>query len=77
MHSEKKTDGSYFRTPAAGCARPLLVHHVAGRIERSRRMVRHLAETGKLRGFKLGRKIWGFRSDDVEEYLSEREAANV
>ncbi len=49
--------------------RPLLVHHVAQRLRISRRTVRHLAETGKLRGFKPGRKIWYFLPVDVDSAL--------
>jgi predicted DNA-binding transcriptional regulator AlpA len=40
--------------------RPLLVHHVARLTGYSRRMVRHLAQTGEFPAFKLGKKIWGF-----------------
>jgi excisionase family DNA binding protein len=53
---------------------PLLVHHVARRLGISPRMVRHLAETGELRGFKVGRKIWRFLSTDVENLRARREA---
>jgi len=56
-----------------GCARLLLVHHVARRLGISRRMVRHLAETGKLRGHKAGRKIWQFFATDVEGLRAQRE----
>ncbi len=51
--------------------RPLLVHHVAGRIGCKNRMVRHLAQTDQLHGFKLGDggKIWAFRRADVERFL--------
>jgi len=57
-----------------GSSRPLLVHHVAQRLRISRRMVRHLAETGKLRGFKPGRKIWYFSALDVDHLRARREA---
>ena len=59
------------------CSRPLLVHHVARRLRLSRRMVRYLAETGQLRGFKEGRKIWQFFVADVEELRLQREARYV
>ena len=51
--------------------RPLLVHHVAERIGCENRMVRHLAQTGLLHGFKLGdgRKIGEFRRADRERFL--------
>ena len=58
-------------------SRPLLVHHVARRLGMSRRMVRHLAETGKLPGYKTGRKIWQFRGADVEELRVRRESRVV
>jgi hypothetical protein len=35
-------------------------------------MVRHLAGTGKLRGFKVGLKIWRFRGCDVDEFKAKR-----
>jgi excisionase family DNA binding protein len=57
-----------------GGSRPLLVHHVAQRLRISRRTVRHLAETGKLRGFKPGRKIWYFLPVDVDRLRAQREA---
>jgi ribosomal protein S14 len=72
MHSEKKPYESCLTTASEACTRPLLVHHVARRIERSRRMVRHLAETGKLRGFKVGRKIWKFWPSEVERFKARR-----
>jgi hypothetical protein len=40
-------------------------------------MVRYLAETGKLRATKSGRKIWTFLPDDVDEYRAWREARYV
>jgi excisionase family DNA binding protein len=30
----------------------------------------HLAETGKIDGFKLGR-VWRFRRDSIEQYINE------
>lgn len=57
-----------------GNPRRLLVHHVAGQLGLSRRMVRHLAKAGRLRAFKIGPKIWHFLSTDVERLKSEREA---
>lgn len=62
----------YCRAPSwDGAERPLLVHHVAERIGCKDRMVRHLAQTGLLHGFKLGDggKIWAFRRADVERFL--------
>lgn len=56
-------------------SRPLLVHHVAKRIGRSRRMVRHLARTGKLPAHKVGPKIWHFRASDVDEFKAKRTSA--
>jgi excisionase family DNA binding protein len=52
----------------SGPARRLLVHHVAKRMGYSRRTVRHLAQTGRLRGTKLGKKIWVFDLSDVEQF---------
>jgi hypothetical protein len=51
--------------------RPLLVHHVAELIGRKNRMVRYLAQTGRLQGFKLGEggKIWAFSRRDVNRFL--------
>jgi hypothetical protein len=53
--------------------RPLLVHHVARKTGYSERMVRHLAQIGRLRGRKLGKKIWGFDRTDVEQFGGVRE----
>jgi ribosomal protein S14 len=55
----------------------LLVHHAAKKLGLSRRMVRHLAETGVLPARKLGKKIWGFDSLDVEDLRLRREADDV
>ena len=49
-------------------ARRLLVHHVAKRTGYSNRMVRHLAQLGRLRGSKRGKKIWVFDPADVEQF---------
>ncbi len=57
--------------------RPLLAHHAAKRLGLSPRMVRHLAKTKKLRGFKSGRKIWLFMAEEVEKFRAKREARNV
>lgn len=57
--------------------RPLLVHHVAKRLSLSCREVRHLAQLGKLPGFKPGRKIWRFHRVDVDLYLSMREGRDA
>jgi len=76
MYSEFSGPSSLRPSYSAGPCR-LLVHHVAGRLGISRRMVRHLAETGKLRGFKKGKKIWHFLVADVEELRVRREARYV
>lgn len=57
--------------------RPLLAHHVARRLGLSARMVRHLAATQKLRGFKVGKKIWHFFPDDVEAFQAWRRHLHV
>jgi len=62
---------------AAPWSNPLLVHHVAKRLGLSRRMVRHLAETGVLPARKRGKKIWCFDGPDVEELRLRREANDV
>jgi excisionase family DNA binding protein len=54
--------------------RPLRVHQVAKRLNKSRRMVRHLAQTGELRAFKTGPKLWAFSPEDVRSYQEEMEA---
>lgn len=58
-------------------SRPLLVHHVAKRLGISRRMVRHLASTGRLAARKAGVKIWNFRAVDVDQFRESREARDV
>ena len=58
-------------------SRPILVHHVARRLGLSRRMVRNLAETARLPGVKVGRRIWQFLPRDVEEFRARREDLNV
>jgi len=45
---------------------PLRVNNVARRLHRPERTIRHWARTGKLRAFKIDRKSWGFRPEDVE-----------
>jgi excisionase family DNA binding protein len=57
--------------------RPLFVNNVAKKLSLSCREVRHLAQLGKLPGFKPGRKIWRFRKVDVELYLSLREGRDA
>jgi hypothetical protein len=52
--------------------RPLLVHHVARLAGRSPRTIRHLAQMDELHGFRLGKKIWGFRRSEVERFLGYR-----
>jgi excisionase family DNA binding protein len=60
-----------------GIGRPLLVHHVARRLGISCRTVRHLAKTGKLPGFRAGKKIWLFLPADVETLRVWREERYV
>jgi excisionase family DNA binding protein len=57
--------------------RSLRVHIVAKRLNRSRRMVRHLAQTGELHGFKIGLKLWAFRPQDVDAYRRKLEDLNA
>jgi len=56
--------------------RPLRVHIVAKRLNRSRRMVRHLAQIGELHGFKVGPKLWAFLPQDVDAYMRKLEDLN-
>ena len=65
---------NYSITPQGCGRRPLLVHHVARRTGLSRRMIRYLAQHGKIPAFKLGPKIWGFDPKVVEVYAEERYA---
>jgi excisionase family DNA binding protein len=76
MHSQLSNSGLPCSLKSV-ISRPLLVHHVAKRLGISRRMVRHLAETGQLPGFKSGKKIWQFFAADVEKFRVEREVRNV
>jgi len=55
---------------AAG--RVLRTNNAARRLRVSTRMVRYLAETGALPGFKRGKKIWFFRAVDVDDYCARR-----
>jgi hypothetical protein len=48
---------------------------VARSIGKTARMVRYLATSGVLPGFKRG-KLWFFQVDDVSRYLREMEAAD-
>lgn len=57
--------------------RPLRVHIVAKRLNRSRRMVRHLAQKGELHGFKIGPKLWAFLPQDVDAYRRKMEDLNA
>jgi excisionase family DNA binding protein len=57
--------------------RTLYVNNVATRLGLSRRTVRHLAKIGALRAEKRGRKIWQFRSADVDVFKARREADRV
>jgi excisionase family DNA binding protein len=58
-------------------SRPLQVPHVAKRLGLSRRTVRYLAKTHKLRAFKVGKKIWHFLPKDVEDFQARRENLHV
>jgi excisionase family DNA binding protein len=53
-------DSAHALLPPCPANRPLLVHQVARLTGYSRRMIRHLAQTGELPAFKLGKKNWGF-----------------
>lgn len=53
--------------------RILRAHTVAKRLGVSPLMVRHLAETQKLRATKSGVKLWAFDPRDVEEFARRRE----
>lgn len=55
--------------------RLLCASAVARRIGKTPRMVRYLAKSGVLPGFKRG-KLWFFREADVLMYTREQEAAN-
>jgi excisionase family DNA binding protein len=57
--------------------RLLLVHHVAKRLNVSRRTIRYWAQTGQLTGYKDGLKIWRFREQDVEDYRDIRDQRRV
>jgi Helix-turn-helix domain len=71
MNSNAEID-TYTAPLIVGVERPLLVHHVAKLTGCAYRTVRHLAQTDKLHGFKLGKKIWGFRRADVERFRRSR-----
>ena len=53
----------------------LLVNIVARRLNLSHRMVRHLAQAGKLKAHKEG-KLWVFDSETVEQERRRREYAS-
>jgi hypothetical protein len=55
----------------------LRANNVARRLGLSCRMVRYLAQTGQLRAFKVGMKIWWFVANDVESYKRLRDARYV
>lgn len=79
MNTDIRAPFDSARHPVVGrpLVRPLQVHHVAKRLGLSRRMVRHLAETRKLRAFKVGKKIWYFFPKDVENFRAWRENLHV
>jgi excisionase family DNA binding protein len=58
-------------------SRPLLAHHVAKKLGLSRRMIRHLAQSGSLKARKIGKKIWQFTAADVEQFQVSRESRYV
>ncbi len=53
------------------------IHVAAKRLDRSRRMVRYLASSGRLDARKIGCKLWWIRASDVDRYLAEQAANNV
>ena len=57
--------------------RPLRVNNVVRRLNLPERTVRHLAQTGRLRAFKLDGKSWGFWPEDVDDYKQIMEADNA
>ena len=57
-------------------SRPLRVNNVRKRLGLSERAVRYLAETKRLPAFKIDKKSWGFRVEDVERYRLARENAD-
>jgi excisionase family DNA binding protein len=65
------------QAPVSDPDRPLYVNTVATRLGLSRRTVRHLAKIGSLRATKVGPKLWLFRSGDVDEFKTRREADRV
>jgi hypothetical protein len=52
----------------------LLTHIVARRLNLKARTVRHLAQSGALKGKKRGKKLWHFLEEDVEAFRIRREA---
>jgi hypothetical protein len=44
---------------------PLTVHNVALRFNRPERTIRHWAKIGKLQGFKIDKKSWGFAPEYI------------
>jgi excisionase family DNA binding protein len=57
--------------------RPLRVNNVVRRLNLPERTIRHLAQTGRLRAFKLDGKSWGFWPKDVDDYKLIMEADNA
>ncbi len=57
--------------------RPLLVWHVAKMLHVCDRRVRQLAKSGILPAFKIDRKSWGIRRQDLEAYILRRERSRV
>src|SRR6266545_183132 len=49
--------------------RLLRVHHVCRLTGRPERTIRHLARTGRLKGFKTGPKLWAFFASDVRDFI--------
>jgi hypothetical protein len=55
----------------------LLTHIVAKRLSLKNRTVRHLAQSGALKGQKRGKKLWHFLEEDVEAFRINREALHA
>ncbi len=53
---------------------PLRVNHVAARLHKPERTVRHLASTKRIPAFKIDGKSWGFWPNDVDLYRRSMEA---
>jgi len=52
--------------------RVLRVNNVSRRLGVPERTIRYWAKTGRLAGFRLTPKIWGFRSEDIDDFARQR-----